>query len=380
MTEKNNKQDSKPTEEDIYKAIESEDILYLYPDIAKDVCKFTNPLSLKKYIDMIEKTAEYSNLSVDEKHPIFFDMLDCNSILQNTFALACRAIEINLRAQLALVLSKYGKKAYEEKANFDKKRCSELTNFTRQKRTRWQYFNNKLKYTRKKEINGETISEQFYIKAVDGKNLEYIIEYVDFTHHVNLFEMLKQEDKQKIAKVFNYDDEGVFETHLNIINKVRNMVSHHHWNAFSKDDCEVLDKLSPRKNKKNSLPLYGVLSIIKNMSQGRENLAWKIQLRGFVIGAEHNPDDFEDINTILQKHFGFVENWVDAVFEDDKETPKREIPKQVVFEGKIMSLKNELSSAKLSEEDLSKLLDSYCDEMIEIVERYRKKIKKSPTQ
>lgn len=212
-----------------------------------------------------------------EKIIIIGYMIMLEDMLRQSFVMANKGIEKALQAQLILALAhkKGGKFAHQEQQNFNTELETAISKI--HKTTAWKYLYHQLKN--------------------DNKSLDKFIPKLNFTHCVNMFEMLvDRDDKKAIAKHFNYDDVDKFTKDINIINRLRNMCAHYNWNNFNPDDF---------KNCTVPIPLYECVKIIGKMIAKLETsrIFWMN-----LCGILHTAESDKNWSVMLKPIYGFPED------------------------------------------------------------------------
>lgn len=281
------------------------------PDEVKDILLRENYFFISgyRYLFYNENRKFIQGTTFEELYSAF--LFDRN--LRNVLFKNLLVVENNIKSIISYVLSK--KYGYKEKDYLDPK------NFTQdiKESRRVEDVLNKMK--RQIRINGEKHTATFhYMTKYKYVPLWILVKVISFGLINELFGILKEEDKEEIARLYNIDKDTL-KVYIQLLSNYRNLCAHedmvydHRTQTFINDTVYhekmniELDEFGVYKNGKNDL--FAIVIIFKQMLQ-------KERFKEFIKEINAAFDIFSNsVNTItvekLMERMGFPENYNEII-------------------------------------------------------------------
>lgn len=281
------------------------------PDEVKDILLRENYFFISgyRYLFYNENRKFIQGTTFEELYSAF--LFDRN--LRNVLFKNLLVVENNIKSIISYVLSK--KYGYKEKDYLDPK------NFTQdiKESRRVEDVLNKMK--RQIRINGEKHTATFhYMTKYKYVPLWILVKVISFGLINELFGILKEEDKEEIARLYNIDKDTL-KVYIQLLSNYRNLCAHedmvydHRTQTFINDTIYhekmniELDEFGVYKNGKNDL--FAIVIIFKQMLQ-------KERFKEFIKEINAAFDIFSNsVNTItvekLMERMGFPENYNEII-------------------------------------------------------------------
>lgn len=281
------------------------------PDEVKDILLRENYFFISgyRYLFYNENRKFIQGTTFEELYAAF--LFDRN--LRNVLFKNLLVVENNIKSIISYQLSK--KYGYKEKDYLDPK------NFTQdiKESRRVEDVLNKMK--RQIRINGEKHTATFhYMTKYKYVPLWILVKVISFGLINELFGILKEEDKEEIARLYNIDKDTL-KVYIQLLSNYRNLCAHedmvydHRTQTFINDTIYhekmniELDEFGVYKNGKNDL--FAIVIIFKQMLQ-------KERFKEFIKEINTAFDIFSNsVNTItvekLMERMGFPENYKDII-------------------------------------------------------------------
>lgn len=281
------------------------------PDEVKDILLRENYFFISgyRYLFYNENRKFIQGTTFEELYAAF--LFDRN--LRNVLFKNLLVVENNIKSIISYQLSK--KYGYKEKDYLDSK------NFTQdiKESRRVEDVLNKMK--RQIRINGEKHTATFhYMTKYKYVPLWILVKVISFGLINELFGILKEEDKEEIARLYNIDKDTL-KVYIQLLSNYRNLCAHedmvydHRTQTFINDTIYhekmniELDEFGVYKNGKNDL--FAIVIIFKQMLQ-------KERFKEFIKEINAAFDIFSNsVNTItvekLMERMGFPENYKEII-------------------------------------------------------------------
>lgn len=281
------------------------------PDEVKDILLRENYFFISgyRYLFYNENRKFIQGTTFEELYAAF--LFDRN--LRNVLFKNLLVVENNIKSIISYQLSK--KYGYKEKDYLDPK------NFTQdiKESRRVEDVLNKMK--RQIRINGEKHTATFhYMTKYKYVPLWILVKVISFGLINELFGILKEEDKEEIARLYNIDKDTL-KVYIQLLSNYRNLCAHedmvydHKTQTFINDTVYhekmniELDEFGVYKNGKNDL--FAIVIIFKQMLQ-------KERFKEFIKEINAAFDIFSNsVNTItvekLMERMGFPENYKEII-------------------------------------------------------------------
>lgn len=281
------------------------------PDEVKDILLRENYFFISgyRYLFYNENRKFIQGTTFEELYAAF--LFDRN--LRNVLFKNLLVVENNIKSIISYQLSK--KYGYMEKDYLDPK------NFTQdiKESRRVEDVLNKMK--RQIRINGEKHTATFhYMTKYKYVPLWILVKVISFGLINELFGILKEEDKEEIARLYNIDKDTL-KVYIQLLSNYRNLCAHedmvydHKTQTFINDTVYhkkmniELDEFGVYKNGKNDL--FAIVIIFKQMLQ-------KERFKEFIKEINAAFDIFSNsVNTItvekLMERMGFPENYKEII-------------------------------------------------------------------
>lgn len=281
------------------------------PDEVKDILLRENYFFISgyRYLFYNENRKFIQGTTFEELYAAF--LFDRN--LRNVLFKNLLVVENNIKSIISYQLSK--KYGYKEKDYLDPK------NFTQdiKESRRVEDVLNKMK--RQIRINGEKHTATFhYMTKYKYVPLWILVKVISFGLINELFGILKEEDKEEIARLYNIDKDTL-KVYIQLLSNYRNLCAHedmvydHRTQSFINDTIYhekmniELDEFGVYKNGKNDL--FAIVIIFKQMLQ-------KERFKEFIKEINAAFDIFNNsVNTItvekLMERMGFPENYKEII-------------------------------------------------------------------
>lgn len=281
------------------------------PDEVKDILLRENYFFISgyRYLFYNENRKFIQGTTFEELYAAF--LFDRN--LRNVLFKNLLVVENNIKSIISYQLSK--KYGYKEKDYLDPK------NFTQdiKESRRVEDVLNKMK--RQIRINGEKHTATFhYMTKYKYVPLWILVKVISFGLINELFGILKEEDKEEIARLYNIDKDTL-KVYIQLLSNYRNLCAHedmvydHRTQTFINDTVYhekmniELDEFGVYKNGKNDL--FAIVIIFKQMLQ-------KERFKEFIKEINAAFDIFSNsVNTItvekLMERMGFPENYKEII-------------------------------------------------------------------
>lgn len=281
------------------------------PDEVKDILLRENYFFISgyRYLFYNENRKFIQGTTFEELYAAF--LFDRN--LRNVLFKNLLVVENNIKSIISYQLSK--KYGYMEKDYLDPK------NFTQdiKESRRVEDVLNKMK--RQIRINGEKHTATFhYMTKYKYVPLWILVKVISFGLINELFGILKEEDKEEIARLYNIDKDTL-KVYIQLLSNYRNLCAHedmvydHRTQTFINDTIYhekmniELDEFGVYKNGKNDL--FAIVIIFKQMLQ-------KERFKEFIKEINAAFDIFSNsVNTItvekLMERMGFPENYKEII-------------------------------------------------------------------
>lgn len=281
------------------------------PDEVKDILLRENYFFISgyRYLFYNENRKFIQGTTFEELYAAF--LFDRN--LRNVLFKNLLVVENNIKSIISYQLSK--KYGYKEKDYLDSK------NFTQdiKESRRVEDVLNKMK--RQIRINGEKHTATFhYMTKYKYVPLWILVKVISFGLINELFGILKEEDKEEIARLYNIDKDTL-KVYIQLLSNYRNLCAHedmvydHKTQTFINDTVYhekmniELDEFGVYKNGKNDL--FAIVIIFKQMLQ-------KERFKEFIKEINAAFDIFSNsVNTItvekLMERMGFPENYKEII-------------------------------------------------------------------
>lgn len=305
-----NKKEFRTLDEQV-EILRNKNLIINNPDEVKDILLRENYFFISgyRYLFYNENRKFIQGTTFEELYAAF--LFDRN--LRNVLFKNLLVVENNIKSIISYVLSK--KYGYKEKDYLDPK------NFTQdiKESRRVEDVLNKMK--RQIRINGEKHTATFhYMTKYKYVPLWILVKVISFGLINELFGILKEEDKEEIARLYNIDKDTL-KVYIQLLSNYRNLCAHedmvydHRTQTFINDTIYhekmniELDEFGVYKNGKNDL--FAIVIIFKQMLQ-------KERFKEFIKEINAAFDIFSNsVNTItvekLMERMGFPENYNEII-------------------------------------------------------------------
>lgn len=277
---------------------------------AKQVLLRENYFFLNGYRHLFVKSLENRNFKENTRFEELYSLFLFDRSFRNILFKNLLVVENNLKSITSYQLSK--KYGYREKDYLKAK------NFTQAPERQKQVNDLLKKMKRQIRVNGTQHSATLHYVANYGYiPLWILVKVLSFGIVSEMFSILKPEDQNEIAKVYNIDTESII-TYLPILANYRNLCAHEDILYDNRTQKEIEDTIYhqilkiPKENGEyiyGKNDLFALIIILKQMLQKEEFKNMIIELDNVVQTLNYNLTTIK-LEDVLNK-MGFPLNWKD---------------------------------------------------------------------